>query len=201
MSGGDPLLLPDLILAELLQRLRAIAHVEILRIHSRVLCTLPQRITPALAEMLARFHPLYVNTQFNHPREITVAAARACNLLARAGIPLGCQTVLLKGVNDDADTMKQLMQNLLQIRVRPYYIHHPDPVAGTHHLRVPVTTGLRILQALRGFTSGLAVPHYMIDLPGGGGKLPLLPEYIKAVTKDRIVVSNYEGKRFEYPLE
>ena len=145
ISGGDPLLLADSILADLLQRLRAVAHIEILRIHSRVLCTLPQRITPALAEMLARFHPLYVNTQFNHPQEITAAAANACKLLARAGIPLGCQTVLLKGVNDDPQTMKRLVQKLLQIRVRPYYIHHPDPVAGTRHLRVPLSAGLRIM--------------------------------------------------------
>ena len=201
LSGGDPLLLSDPTLADLLQRLRAIAHVEIIRIHTRVLCTLPQRITPALAEILARFHPLYINTQFNHPREITAQAARACDLLARAGIPLGCQTVLLGGVNDDPDVMKRLMRKLLQIRVRPYYIHHPDPVAGTGHLRVPLSTGLQIMQSLRGFTSGMAVPHYMIDLPGGGGKVPLLPGYIQEIRSDRILMRNYEGKRFEYPLD
>ena len=201
LSGGDPLLHSDAILAEMLQRLRAIAHVEILRIHTRVLCTLPQRITPALADVLSRFHPLYLNTQFNHPREITPAAARACDLLTRSGIPLGCQTVLLKGVNDDPQTMKDLMRSLLRIRVKPYYIHHPDPVAGTGHLRVPVSTGLRIMQSLRGFTSGMAVPQYMIDLPGGGGKVPLLPEYVKKIGKDRMLVCSYEGKRYEYPLE
>ena len=201
ISGGDPLLLPDSILADLLQRLRAIEHIEVLRIHSRVLCTLPQRITPALAQMLARFHPLFLNTQFNHPREITPAAADSCDRLNRAGIPLGCQTVLLRGVNDDPETMKHLMQRLLRIRVRPYYIHHPDPVAGTGHLRVPISTGLRIMQSLRGFTSGLAVPHYMIDLPGGGGKVPLLPEYVKEMGKDWLVVRNYEGRLYEYPLE
>ena len=201
LSGGDPLLLADTVLADLLGRLRALAHVEILRIHSRVLCTLPQRITPVLAEILARFHPLYVNTQFNHPREITPAAANACDLLSRAGIPLGCQTVLLKGVNDHPETMRRLLLKLLQVRVRPYYIHHPDPVAGTRHLRVPVSAGLHILQSLRGFTSGLAVPHYMIDLPGGGGKIPLMPEYVKKIGKDRLVVRNYEGKLYEYPLD
>ncbi len=201
LSGGDPLLLPDENLADLLQRLRSITHVEIVRIHSRVLCTLPQRITPALAMLLARFHPLFVNTQFNHPREITPAAARACDLLAGTGIPLGCQTVLLKGVNDDPETMKRLMHGLLQIRVRPYYIHHPDPVAGTGHLRVPLSIGLQIMQSLRGFTSGMAVPHYMIDLPGGGGKVPLLPEYVREIGKDRMVVRNYEGQLFEYPLD
>ena len=200
VSGGDPLLLTDSILADLLKRLRAIRHVEVLRIHSRVLCTLPQRITPALSAMLARFHPLYINTQFNHPREITPAATIACSRLSAAGIPLGCQTVLLKGVNDDPETMKQLVLQLLKIRVRPYYIHHPDPVAGTGHLRVPLKTGLRILRSLRGFVSGMAVPHYMIDLPGGGGKVPLLPEYIQQVDKDRLVVQSYEGKRYEYPL-
>ncbi len=201
ISGGDPLLHSDATLTQLLKRLRAIAHVEILRVHTRVLCTLPQRITPALADVLSRFHPLYVNTQFNHPREITPAAARACDLLTRSGIPLGCQTVLLKGVNDDPQTIKELMRSLLRIRVKPYYIHHPDPVAGTDHLRVPVSTGLRIMQSLRGFTSGMAVPQYMIDLPGGGGKVPLLPEYVKKIEKDRIVVSSYEGKRYEYPLK
>jgi lysine 2,3-aminomutase len=175
LSGGDPLLLEDQQLDDLLRRLRDIRHVEIIRIHSRVPCTLPQRITPALAALLTRFHPLYLNTQFNHPDEITPQARAACALLADAGIPLGCQTVLLKGVNDSAETMKSLLQGLLRIRVKPYYLHHADPVKGTAHLRTTVACGLAIMQAVKTQVSGLAVPQYVIDLPGGGGKIPVPP--------------------------
>ncbi len=200
LSGGDPLLLPDSRLENLLRRLRRIAHVEIIRIHSRVPCTLPMRITRRLADTLRRHHPIYVNTQFNHPDEITPQAAEACSRLADAGIPLGCQTVLLKGVNDDKASMKRLMRQLLAIRVKPYYIHHADPVAGTGHLRTSIRTGLEIMRALRGPLSGPAVPYYMVDLPGGGGKIPLLPEYIEEVREDLIIIRNFEGKIFEYSL-
>ncbi len=175
LSGGDPLLLEDQQLDDLLRRLRDIRHVEIIRIHSRVPCALPQRITPALAALLKRFHPLYLNTQFNHPDEITPQAKAASTLLAGAGIPLGCQTVLLKGVNDSAETMKSLLQGLLKIRVKPYYLHHADPVKGTAHLRTTVDCGLAIMQAVKTQVSGLAVPQYVIDLPGGGGKIPVPP--------------------------
>lgn len=200
LSGGDPFMLPDPVIAGLLEKLHAIAHVELLRVHTRIPCTLPQRITPRLAGILKRFHPLYVNIQFNHPSEITPASARACGLLADAGIPLGCQSVLLKGVNDNSETMLRLVRALLSIRVRPYYLHHPDPVAGTAHFRVPLRTGLKILRALRGNTSGICIPQYMLDLPGGGGKIPLLPQYIQAEKENLLIVRNFEGKLYEYPL-
>jgi lysine 2,3-aminomutase len=200
LSGGDPFMLPDPVIAGLLEKLHAIAHVGLLRVHTRIPCTLPQRVTPRLAGILKRFHPLYVNIQFNHPAEITPASARACGLLADAGIPLGCQSVLLRGVNDDSETMLRLMHALLSIRVRPYYLHHPDPVAGTTHFRVPLRTGLKIMRALRGNTSGLCVPQYMLDIPGGGGKIPLLPQYIKEENENRLIVRNFEGKLYEYPL-
>ncbi len=187
LSGGDPLLLEDRQLDDILKRLRAIRHVEIIRIHSRVPCTLPQRITPALAALLKRFHPLYLNTQFNHPAEITPQATAACTLLADAGIPLGCQTVLLKGVNDTPDTMQRLLQTLLKIRVKPYYLHHADPVKGTAHLRTTVACGLAIMQAVRSQVSGMAIPQYVIDLPGGGGKIQVpptgYPERLQADTR------------------
>jgi len=201
LSGGDPLMLTDRVLADLLAALRKIPHIAILRIHTRVPCTWPQRITPGLADRLKRYGPLYINIQFNHPAEITPAAAAACTLLADAGIPLGSQTVLLKGVNDNADTMLRLLQGLLSIRVRPYYLHHPDPVAGTAHFRVPLRRGLDILAYLRGRVSGLGVPQYMLDLPGGGGKIPLLPQYFKEQSADRLVVRNFEGRLYEYPLD
>src|SRR6266705_1253827 len=167
---------------ELCRRLRAIAHIEVIRIGSRMPCHLPERITPELCRILARYHPLYINTHFNHPAELTPAAVAALGRLADAGIPLGCQTVLLKGVNDDPDVMKQLMQKLLVARVRPYYIYMCDQVAGAEHFRTTVQKGLEIIRALRGWTSGLAVPHFVIDAPGGGGKIPLLPEYVESIT-------------------
>ena len=201
LSGGDPFMLPDRAIIALLEKLHAIAHVALLRIHTRIPCTLPQRITPQLAGMLKRFHPLFVNIQFNHPAEITPAAAQACGLLADAGIPLGCQSVLLKGVNDDAATLLHLTRALLSIRVKPYYLHHPDPVAGTAHFRVPLRVGLDIMRTLRGHISGTGIPQYMLDLPGGGGKIPLLPQYIQAELKDRLIVKNFEGTLYEYPLD
>lgn len=200
LSGGDPLMLEDSAIESLLVRLRAIGHLEIIRIHTRMPCTLPQRITPRLAGRLKRFHPIYINTQFNHPAEITPEAARACTLLADAGIPMGCQTVLLKGVNDDPVVMKRLMELLLTIRVKPYYIHHADPVKGTGHFRTPIETGLAILRKLRGTVSGMGIPQYMIDLPGGGGKIPLLPEYIVKKENGNLLVKNRLGQIVAYPV-
>jgi lysine 2,3-aminomutase len=198
MSGGDPLLLSDRRLDEICARLRAIPHLEVLRIGSRIPCHLPERITPELCAILRQYHPLYLNTHFNHPDELTPAAIRALGMLADAGIPLGCQTVLLRGVNDDPKVMKQLMQKLLAARVRPYYIYQCDQVAGAEHFRTTVQTGLEIVRALRGWTSGLAVPHYVIDAPGGGGKIPLLPEYVVSMDEKQVVLRNYAGKTFVY---
>jgi lysine 2,3-aminomutase len=198
MSGGDPLLLSDRRLDEICARLRAIPHIEIIRIGSRVPCHLPERITPELCAILKKYHPFYINTHFNHPDELTPAAVKALGMLADAGIPLGCQTVLLKGVNDDPAVMKGLMQKLLTARVRPYYIYQCDQVAGAEHFRTTVEKGLEIIRALRGWTSGLAVPHYVIDAPGGGGKIPLLPEYVEAMDDDQVVLRNYAGKTYVY---
>ncbi|MGH9258330.1 MAG: KamA family radical SAM protein [Acidimicrobiales bacterium] len=203
MSGGDPLLLSDRRIDDICKRLRAIPHLEVLRIGSRIPCHLPERITPELCGILKKYHPLYINTHFNHPAELTPAAVTALGMLADAGIPLGCQTVLLKGVNDDPEVMKLLMQRLLVARVRPYYIYMCDQVAGAEHFRTTVEKGLEIIKALRGWTSGLAVPHFVIDAPGGGGKIPLLPEYVEAITDDEVVLRNYAGQRYVYkqPLE
>lgn len=173
VSGGDPLLLPDEALASILEQLRAIPSVEIIRIGSRVPCTLPMRITTRLARLLKKFHPLYINTHFNHPAEITPQAAIACARLADAGIPLGCQTVLLRGVNDNPATMRELMHGLLRIRVKPYYIFQGDMTRGTNHFRTPIRTGLAIMEFLVNTSSGMAVPAYTLDLPGGGGKVRL----------------------------
>ncbi|HET7789814.1 MAG TPA: KamA family radical SAM protein [Gemmatimonadales bacterium] len=198
MSGGDPLLLSDRRLDEILKRLRAIPHLEIIRIGSRVPCHLPERITPELCAILKRYHPFYINTHFNHPDELTPAAVAGLGMLADAGIPLGCQTVLLAGVNDDVEVMKLLMQKLLAARVRPYYIYMCDQVAGAEHFRTTVEKGLEIVKGLRGWTSGLAVPHFVIDAPGGGGKIPLLPEYVVKITDKEVVLRNYAGKRYRY---
>jgi lysine 2,3-aminomutase len=199
ISGGDPLILSDGKLEDILSQLRAIPHVEILRIGTRVPCYLPQRITETLANMLKKYHPLYINVHFNHPDEITLESARALNRLADAGIPLGNQTVLLKGINDDVLTMRKLMQKLLTVRVRPYYIYQADYVRGTEHFRTTVEKGLEIYQGLRGWTSGLAVPQYVIDAPGGGGKIPLIPEYVQSISDDRVVMRNYAGEIYVYP--
>ena len=196
MSGGDPLLLSDRRLDQVIGRLRQIPHLEIIRIGSRIPCHLPERITPELCAILKKYHPFFINTHFNHPDELTPAAVKALGMLADAGIPLGCQTVLLKGVNDDVDTMKKLMQKLLAARVRPYYIYVCDQVAGTEHFRTSVETGLEIVKGLRGWTSGLAVPHFVIDAPGGGGKIPLLPEYVEEITDEQVVMRNFRGNRY-----
>jgi lysine 2,3-aminomutase len=199
LSGGDPLLLPDDRIEAILKKLRAIPHIEILRIGSRVPCTLPQRVTPRLCRMLKKYHPLYMNVHFNHPNEITEESERACGLLADAGIPLGNQSVLLRGVNDDPEVMKKLVHRLLKIRVKPYYLFQMDLVKGTYHFRTRIETGLRIIESLFGHTTGFAVPRYVIDAPGGGGKIPIQPEYILSVQEDRVVLRNYEGKTFIYP--
>jgi lysine 2,3-aminomutase len=198
LSGGDPMMLSDRRLEYIFQRLRAIPHVEIIRIGSRITSHLPERITPEFCEMVRKYHPVYMNTHFNHPSELTPASVAALARLADAGIPLGCQTVILKGVNDDPMIMKELMQKLLKARVRPYYLYMADQVAGGEHFRTGVEKGLEIVKALRGWTSGLAVPHFVIDSPGGGGKVPLLPEYVEEVNDDEVIFRNYEGKRFVY---
>jgi lysine 2,3-aminomutase len=199
LSGGDPLLLSDNRLEYILKSLRAIPHIEILRIGSRVPCFLPQRVTPELTNMLKRYHPLFMNVHFNHPDEITEESSRALNLLADAGIPLGNQTVLLKGVNDDPAVMKLLMQKLLRARVRPYYIYQADYVKGTEHLRTRVEKGLEIIDGIRGWTSGLGVPQFVIDAPGGGGKIPLLPNYVQSISDKAVIMRNYAGEFYIYP--
>ena len=199
VSGGDPFLLADDRLDSILARLRAIPHVEIIRIGTRVPCTLPERVTAKLVRMLRRHHPLFVNVHFNHPRELTPQATRALARLADAGIPLGSQTVLLKGVNDDPETMKELMLGLLRARVRPYYLFQCDLVYGTSHFRVPVSRGLEIIRALRCHTSGLAVPHYVIDLPHGKGKVALVPDPVIRRDGSRILFRNYLGESVPYP--
>ncbi len=198
LSGGDPLLLEDHRLESILSRLRAVDHVEMIRIGSRVPVTLPSRITPELCRMLSRFHPLYLNTHFNHPAELTPESAAACALLADSGIVLGNQTVLLRGVNDHPEIMRRLNVGLLRMRVRPYYLHQMDLACGTAHFRTPIATGLSIMEALRGPTSGLALPHYVIDLPGGLGKVELLPEQRRG-SGEAVEVRSPAGLWVSYP--
>jgi lysine 2,3-aminomutase len=198
ISGGDPLILEDEELESLLQSLRAISHVEFLRIGTRAPVTLPQRITEKLVNMLKKYSPVWVSIHFNHPKEITKRCKIACDMLAEAGIPLGSQSVLLKGINDRPYIMKKLVHELLQIRVRPYYIYQCDPVRGTQHFRTPVATGINIMEKLRGHTSGYAVPTYVIDGPGGGGKIPVGPNYILSQAKGKYVLRNYKGKIYTY---
>lgn len=199
LSGGDALLFSDEKLEYLLSRLRAIPHLEFIRIGSRIPIFLPQRITPELCSMLKQFHPLFISVHANHPRELTTEVRAGLERLADAGIPLGNQSVLLKHVNDDVTTMKALIQKLLMCRVRPYYMYQCDLIAGSSHLRTSVRKGLEIMEGLRGHTTGYAVPQYVIDAPGGGGKVPVNPEYVLQRNKDRVVIRNFEGKVFEYP--
>lgn len=198
ISGGDPLTLPDKHLEFLLSSLRAIPHIEIVRIGSKVPVVMPQRITTGLAKMLKKYHPLYMSIHFTHPDEITAEVTEACSRISDAGIVMGSQTVLLKGVNDNVETMKELMHGLLKVRVRPYYLYQCDPIPGSSHFRTSVTKGLEIIQGLRGHTSGYAIPHYVIDAPGGGGKIPLIPEYYQGRDGDNVVLKNFEGKTFTY---
>ncbi len=199
ISGGDPLTMNDSMIEYLLNRLRAIPHVEIIRIGTKVPSVLPQRITHSLVSVLRKYHPLWINIHFTHPDEITPETMKACNRLANAGIPLGSQTVLLKGINDNVETLKKLYHLLLQCRVRPYYLYQCDPIIGSQHFRTSVAKGIEMIKGLRGHTTGLAVPHYVIDAPGGGGKIPLLPEYYHGVDGNSIVLKNYEHKYFYYP--
>ena len=199
LSGGDPLTLTDVSLEWIVSRLHAIPHVELIRIGTKIPCVNPARIPPELCEMLARHHPFYVNTHFNHPRELTPEAVRACGMLVDHGIPVGCQTVLLRGVNDDPEVMKELVHGLLKARVKPYYIYQADLVKGTDYFRTTVQKGLEIIKALQGHTTGFGVPTYVIDAPGGGGKIPVTPDRIVELTDEKIVLRNYEDKVFEYP--
>lgn len=199
LSGGDPLMLTDVMLEKIVSGLRAIPHVEIIRLGTKMPCVLPQRITPKLCKMLKKYHPIYVNTHFNHPWECTMEAKRACEMLADAGIPVGNQAVLMKGVNDDPDVMLELMRKLLFMRVRPYYLYQADITKGANHFRTPVSVGLNIMDKLRGHTSGLAIPAYVIDAPGGGGKIPILPQYVLGRNGNNILLRNYKYDIYQYP--
>ncbi|MGE5421036.1 MAG: KamA family radical SAM protein, partial [Chloroflexota bacterium] len=199
ISGGDPLTLTDETLDFILSNIRAIEHVEIIRIGTRVPVVLPQRITDNLVSVLRKYHPLLLSLHFSHPDEITEECAKACNKLADGGFPLGSQTVLLKGINDNVPVMKELMHRLLKIRVRPYYLYQCDLIPGSGHFRTTVKKGIEIIKGLRGFTSGYAVPTFVVDAPGGGGKIPLLPDYVVEHTDERIVLRNYKGVICEYP--
>lgn len=193
LSGGDALLVSDDYLENIIQRLRALPHIEIIRIGTRAPVVLPQRITDNLVNMLKKHHPIWVNTHFNHPRELTVEAELALEKLANAGIPIGNQSVLLKGINDCVNTMKDLVHKLVKNRVRPYYIYQCDLSQGIEHFRTPISKGIEIIESLRGHTSGFAVPTYVVDAPGGGGKIPVMPTYIISQSPDRVVLRNYEG--------
>lgn len=193
LSGGDALMVNDNMLESIIQRLRAIPHVEIIRLGTRTPVVCPQRITDNLCNMLKKYHPIWVNTHFNHPHEITPESSAACERLANAGIPLGNQSVLLRGVNDCTYVMKDLVRKLVKIRVRPYYIYQCDLSMGLEHFRTPVSKGIEIIEALRGHTSGFAVPTFVIDAPGGGGKTPVMPNYVISQSPHKVVLRNFEG--------
>jgi lysine 2,3-aminomutase len=200
LSGGDPLTLSDEKIEWLLKSLRDIPHVEFIRIGTKVPMVLPMRVTKALCRILKNYHPLWMSIHCTHPDELTAEAAEACTRLADAGIPLGSQTVLLSGINDSVDVMKRLVHGLLKIRVRPYYLYQCDPIQGSKHFRTPVEKGLEIIRGLRGFTSGYAVPHFVIDAPHGGGKIPLLPDYVEGHDEaGNLVLKNYQGCLYKYP--
>jgi lysine 2,3-aminomutase len=199
LSGGDPLLLSDDRLQWLLSRLRAIKHVQLIRIGTKVPMVLPQRITPALTRMLKRYHPFWMSIHVMHPDELTPEVRRACGALANAGIPLGSQTVLAKGINDDVPTMTRLMHGLVQFRVKPYYLYQCDPVTGTAHFRTPVARSLQIVSGLRGHTSGYAVPTFAIDAPGGGGKIPVLPDSALKRDGNALLLRSFDGETYRYP--
>ena len=198
LSGGDPLTIATDKLEWLLSRLRAIKHVEFLRIGTKVPLVLPQRVTRDLVRMLRRYHPLWMSLHVTHPDELTPEVAESTARLADAGIPLGSQTVLLRGINDDIDTMRRMVHGLLKLRVKPYYLYQCDPITGSSHFRTPVETGLAIIQGLRGHTTGYAVPHFVIDAPGGGGKIPLLPDYVVGRDGDDLLLRNFEGQLYRY---
>ncbi len=198
LSGGDPLILADERLEWLLSRLRDIPHVEFLRIGTKVPAVLPYRITPPLLALLRRYHPLFLSIHFTHPDELTAEVRQACNRLADAGLPLGGQTVLLKGVNDDPEVMKRLNLGLLRVRCKPYYLHQCDPIQGSSHFRTSVATGQHILRSLHGHTSGYAVPTYMVDTAGGGGKVPVGPSYLVGRDNDHLLLHNFRGQTTRY---
>ncbi len=193
LSGGDALMVSDIKLEYIIQRLRAIPHVEIVRLGTRTPVVCPQRITPELCDMLKKYHPVWVNTHFNHPNEVTPEAVAACERLANAGVPLGNQSVLLRGVNDCVHVMKRLVHVLVKMRVRPYYIYQCDLSMGLEHFRTPVSKGIEIIEGLRGHTSGFAVPTFVVDAPGGGGKTPVMPQYVISQSPGRVVLRNFEG--------
>jgi len=193
LSGGDPLTVSDDHLEDIIRRLREIPHVEIIRLGIAVPVVMPQRITPGLIKMLRKYHPIYVNTHFNHPKEITPESKKACEMLADGGIPLGNQSVLLRGINDSPIIMKKLVHDLVRIRVRPYYIYQCDLSMGISHFRTSLGKGMEIMENLRGYTSGLCVPVYVEDAPGGGGKIPIMPNYLLFKGDRRVVMRNYEG--------
>jgi lysine 2,3-aminomutase len=199
VSGGDPLTLPDEPLEWLLVNLRAIRHVEIIRLGSKVPAVLPMRVTPTLIRTLRRANPLWMSLHFTHPAELTPETAEACSRLADAGLPLGSQTVLLKGVNDDPPVMRRLMTGLMRLRVRPYYLYQCDPIIGSGHFRTPLAKGMEIIQSLRGYVSGYAVPQYVVDAPGGGGKVPILPNCLEGNENGDAILRNYQGRFYRYP--
>ncbi|MDF1657111.1 MAG: KamA family radical SAM protein [Verrucomicrobiales bacterium] len=199
LSGGDPLLFSDSKLEKILSRLRQIEHIEFIRIGSRIPIFLPQRITPQLCEMLQKYHPLFMSVHVNHPRELTTEVKEGLERLANHGIPLGNQSVLLRGVNDSVEIMKSLVQKLLMCRVKPYYLYQLDLIEGSSHLQASVAKGIEIIEGLRGHTTGYAIPQYVIDAPGGGGKVPVNPEYVLQRNDERVVIRNFEGRTFEYP--
>lgn len=199
VSGGDPLTMSDSNLDYVLGKLREIPSVEIVRIGTRVPMFLPQRVTPALVEVLAKHHPVWMNTHFNHPKELTPEAVEACRRIVSAGIPLGNQSVLLRGVNSDLYVMRELVHALVRARVRPYYLYQCDVVEGTEHFRTSVGTGLAVMESLRGYTSGFAVPTFVIDAPGGGGKIPVAPTYVTGLSSTVVEMRNYEGRPYTYP--
>jgi lysine 2,3-aminomutase len=196
LSGGDPLLIETKKLEKIIKMVRAIPHVEIIRIGTRVPCVLPQRIDQELCDMLKKYHPIYLNTHFNHPNEITEESKKACSMLADAGIQLGNQTVLLKGVNDNPEVLKELFRKLLTIRVKPYYLYQADTVKGTDHFRTKVEDGIKLIGEIIGHTSGMCVPHYVVD--GAGGKTPLLPQYLQYIDDEIVILKNYQGKKYVY---
>jgi lysine 2,3-aminomutase len=198
ISGGDPLTLSTKRLESVISKIRQIEHVEIIRIGTRYPVVLPQRIDDELCEMLSKYGPIWLNTHFNHPNEITPDAAAACNKLLRSGVPVNNQSVLLRGVNDSVETQTKLCRGLLKIKVRPYYLFQADEVQGTEHLRTTVEAGLKIIEGLRGFISGLAIPTYVVDLPGGGGKVPVQPSYLLSQTEEVLSFRNYEGRIYQY---
>ncbi|MFB0505695.1 MAG: KamA family radical SAM protein [Thermodesulfobacteriota bacterium] len=198
ISGGDPFLLENTRLESILRQVRAIRHIEMVRIGTRVPVTLPMRVTESLTSMLRQYHPLFVNIHFTHPKEITPEVRQACGLLVDAGIPLGSQTVLLRGINDQPSTLKQLVHELLKIRVRPYYLYQCDPAMGIDHFKTPISKGIEIIQSLRGFTTGHAVPTYVIDAPGGGGKIPVGPDYVLGYQNGVMTLRNYAGEIYHY---